>query len=225
MRNYTPLQEVETPFHTAKQTWDNRLGKAWREGHYWMWAFFIMLAYTLWTGYANKRLEAARLAKPIEIFYVAMGADGIGQVLGKAPLVTTPDENAKQSRVRRFIVHTRSKSLDPVVVRRYWDEAHQWVTPRGATLLNEFATERKPLLHNPRLSIEVDITRLILKSDQSYDVWWTETRRDHNHHKTEALAYWSGNYTIKVDKPKDEQQLRANETGVFVDYFTATRAW
>ena len=223
MKSFAPVAEIETPWKKAKQTWDNRLGKAWREGHYWMYAFFVTLAFTMWSEYTNKTMAQARAAKPIDIFYVAMDANGIATVLGKAPMQTTPGKAAMEARVRRFLLLTRGKTLDQVAVGKAWKEdAHNWVTPRGALLLNEWAQERKPVLHNPKLSIAVDVTRVILKSDGSYDVWWTETRRDHNNNKEEVSA-WSGNYTVKVDKPKDEKQLMANETGVFIDYFATTR--
>lgn len=224
MQHFAPFTEIDTPHRRAKQTWDNRLGRLWRDGHYWMFAFFVMLAYTVWSGYANKQMEAARAARPVEIFYVAMDANGISQVLGKAPLQTTPGAAAKEARVRRFIVLSRGKSLDPVAVAKSWkDDLANWVTPRGTNLLNEWALERKPLLHNPKVSISVEITRLIVKSDQSYDVWWTEVKRDHNLNREETSA-WSGNYTVVVEKPTTEKQLMANETGVFIDYFMATRA-
>jgi len=222
--NFAPVAELDTPHRRAKQTWDTRLGKAWREGHYWMLAFFVMLAYTLWAGYMNKRMEQYRAARPIEIFYVALDANGIAQVLGKAPLQVTPNKVAMEARVRRFVQLSRGKSLDPVAVSKTWKEdLYNWVTPRGATLLNEWAQERKSLLHTPKVSIAVDLTRLIVKSDGSYDVWWTETKRDHNNNKEEVTP-WSGNYTVKVEKPQNEKQLMANETGVFVDYFSTTRA-
>src|SRR4029434_3253158 len=224
MPNFAPVKPLETSFQRAKQVWDNRLGKAWREGHYWMYAFFVMLAYSCYDGCASKQMEAARRARPIEIFYVAMDANGISQVLGKAPLQTTPTKAAMDARVHNFLRLTRGKILDPVETGRRWaQEAKHWVTPRGMTLLNELATERKAILQNPKVSIGVDITRLITKSDGSYDVWWTETKRDHNNNKEEATA-WSGNYTVTIAKPQNEQQLMANETGVFVDYFTATKA-
>ena len=224
MQNYAPVAEIETPWKRAKQTWDNRLGKAWREGHYWMYAFFLTLAFLVWSEYTHKQLAQARAARPIEIFYVAMDANGIGTVLGKAPLQTTPGKAAMEARVRRFLTLTRGKVLDPVAVAKAWkDDLYQWVTPRGAQLLNEWAQERKPALHNPKVSIAVEITRLLVKNDHTYDVWWTETKRNH-HNTREEVSHWSGNYTVKVDKPKDERQLLANETGVFVDYFAVTRA-
>lgn len=224
MPNFAPLAEIETPWKKAKQTWDNRLGKAWREGHYWMYAFFLMLAYNCWAGYQATHLEHARAARPIEIFYVAMDANGIATVLGKAPLQTTPTKAAMEARVRRFLTLTRGKTLDQVQVGKAWKEdAYNWVTPRGAILLNEWADERKLVLRSPKVSIAVEITRLLLKSDSSYDVWWTETKRDHNNNREDVSA-WSGNYVVKVDKPKDEKQLMANETGVFIDYFAVTRA-
>jgi type IV secretory pathway TrbF-like protein len=224
MPSFAPLAEVETPHKTAKQTWDNRLGKAWREGHYWMWAFAIMLGLNIWQYYTHQRLEQRRIARPIEIFYVAMSEDGIGKVLGKAPLQATPTKAALEARVRRFVLLSRGKSLDPVVVQAAWKEQlYQWVTPRGTTLLNEWAREREAVLRSPKVSISVMIDRVLVQSDQTYDVWWTETRRDHNNNK-EDVSRWSGNYTVKIDKPKDEKQLMANETGVFIDFFATTRA-
>jgi type IV secretion system protein VirB5 len=129
-----------------------------------------------------------------------------------------------EARLRRFIGVTRGKLLDQVAVGKAWKEdAYNWVTPRGALLLNEWATERQAILRNPKVSIGVDITRLLVKPDGSYDVWWTETQRNHNNAQ-EATTYWTGTYQLTVDKPKNEKQLLANETGVFVDYFTATKA-
>jgi type IV secretion system protein TrbF len=224
MPNWAPVAETETPWKRAKQTWDNRLGKAWREGHYWMWACFVTLGLLVWVEVQNKRLEKVRAAHPIQIFYVAMDANGIGTVLGKAPLQTTPGKAAMEARLRRFIVVTRGKLLDQVAVGKVWrEDAYNWATPRGALLLNEWAQERQAILRSPKVSIAVDITRLIVQSDGSYNVWFTEVKRDHNNNKEET-TYWSGTYTLKVDKPQNEKQLMANETGVFVDYFAVTKA-
>ena len=54
-------------------------------------------------------------------------------------------------------------------------------------------------------------------------MWWTETKRDHNNNREETTSF-TGTYTLTVDIPKNEQQLMANETGVFVDYFAVTKA-
>jgi type IV secretion system protein TrbF len=225
MRHFAPLTELETPHRRAKQTWDDRLGKAWKEGHYWMAAFFVLLAWHIYGGLLNKRLDAARLAKPIDIFYVGMDSNNMGTLLGQAPLQTAPPDGALEARVREFVFLSRRKILgDPVELSRLWKEnLYKWVTPRAATLLNEWAAERKPLLHNPKVSITVELTRVVQKSDGSFDVWWTETKRDHNNNKDE-VTYWTGTYTVVVDKPKDKKQLMANVTGVFVDYWNATRA-
>src|SRR5262245_36838512 len=224
MRNFAPRAPMETPWQRAKQIWDNRLGKAWREGHYWMWACFGMLGLLVWVEVQNKRIERARAVHPIEIFYVAMDANGIGTVLGKAPLQTTPGKAAMEARLRRFIAVTRGKLLDQVAVGRVWrEDAYNWVTPRAAVLLNEWAQERQAVLRSPKVSVAVDITRVLIKPDGSYDVWWTETKRDHNNNREET-TYFTGTYTLTVDTPKNEKQLMANETGVFVDYFAVTKA-
>ena len=147
MKSFAPVAEIETPWKKAKQTWDNRLGKAWREGHYWMYAFFVTLAFTMWSEDTNKTMAQARAAKPIDIFYVVMDANGIATVLGKAPMPTTPGKAAMEARVRRFVLRMRGKTLDQVAVGKAWKEdAYNWVTPRGALLLNEWAQERKSVL-------------------------------------------------------------------------------
>jgi type IV secretion system protein TrbF len=228
MKHFAPLSEVDTPHRRARQQWDERLGKAWQHGHYWMIAFFVILGWHLWAGYRDKRLEAIRLAKPIEIFYVGMDSNAVGTLLGQAPLHTAPPPAALEERVRSFVFHSRRKILgDAVELNRLWkDSLYNWVTPRGATLLNEWAQERRDLLRNPKISITVDLTRVVLKSDGSFDVWWTETKRDHNNAiaMKDDLSSWTGTYTVLVEKPKDKKQLMANVTGVFVDYFNVTRA-
>ena len=66
------------------------------------------------------------------------------------------------------------------------------------------------------------INQKLRLSDASYEVRWTEILRNQNNGKTET-SQWSGNYVTVVEKPKSVEEARANATGVFIDYFTATR--
>jgi len=221
MRHFRAVGQVETPYHTAWQRWAGHVGLIIEAKQAWKWAFFLTQAGLIGTLY----FYGVKLDRkpPVELVYVALDADGIATVLGKAPGLNAPTKLMVEERIERFVKLTRGLILDRDAVRRQWlEDAYRWVTPRGSQLLNEWALEREPLIKVGKISIEVKINQKLRLSDASYEVRWTEILRNQNNGKTET-SQWSGNYVTVVEKPKSVEEARANATGVFIDYFTATR--
>lgn len=221
MRHFPTVAGVETPHQRAWQRWAGHVGAIVEAKQHWKYATFLCLAGLVGTiYYFGLKLDHK---PPVEVVYVGVEAEGIATVLGKAPGVMAPTKAMVEERIQRFVVLTRGLVLDRDAVRKQWlEDAYRWVTPRGSTLLTEWAKEREPIIKAGKISIAVEVHQMLRQSDHSYEVRWTETLRNQNNGLLEK-SQWSGTYTTKVDKPKTEKEARANSTGVFIDYFAATR--
>jgi type IV secretion system protein TrbF len=109
----------------------------------------------------------------------------------------------------------RSVPLDHIVLRDDWLEAYDYTTERGATTLNEYARANDPFAHVGQNSIAIEVTSIVRVSDTSFQVRWIE--RSFANGAPTTTERWTAILSIVMRAPKDEQRLRKNPLGLYVD--------
>jgi type IV secretion system protein VirB5 len=142
--------------------------------------------------------------------------DRLGQAQTVAPAVADyrPTDPQIAWHLARFIEEVRGIPADPVVLRRNWLEAYQYVTDKGALALNDYARTNDPFSKLGKAQISVDVASVIRASDDSFRVEWVE-----RHYVDDALAVterWSAILTIVVQTPTDADRLKQNPLGIYV---------
>ena len=119
----------------------------------------------------------------------------------------------------------RAVPSDPVLIKRNWLNAYQFLRPKAANALNEIANQdpKSPLkrIGEETLTLQpLSVTQVA--GGSSYQVRWEETA--YNSHGVVIERYiMNGVFTIEVNLPDDEKVLAVNPLGVFITNFQWNR--
>jgi type IV secretion system protein VirB5 len=208
---YGKTPEAETPYQRAGQIWDERIGDARVQAKNWRLAFFGTLALSGGLAFGLVWQSARGTITPWVV-----QVDKLGQAQAVAPAVADyrPTDPQIAWYLSHFIEEIRGIPADPVVLRQNWLDAYDYVTSKGALVLNDYARTSNPFDKIGKEQVSVDIASVIRASDDSFRVEWVE-----RHYVDDALATterWSAILTIVVQTPTDVDRLKKNPLGVYV---------
>ena len=206
----TPI--AETPYQTAQQLWDERIGSARVQARNWRLMAFGSLAFALLMAGGLVWYSARSTITP----YVVEVARS-GQVLGVGPAVAAyhPRDAEIAYFLSRFIEDVRSVPLDPVVLRHHWLEAYDYVAPRGAAMLNAYARANNPFAQVGRRTVTVQVRSIVRVSGSSFQAQWTE--ETYANGALVSTDRWTGILTIVIHTPHDVVSLSKNPLGIYID--------
>jgi type IV secretion system protein VirB5 len=208
---YGATPEPETPYQKAGQAWDERIGSARVQAKNWRLAFFAML--TLSGGLAAGLVwQSAR--GTVTAWVVQVDKFGQAQAVAPAAADYRPTDPQIAWHLARFIEEVRSIPADPVVLRRDWLEAYDYVTDKGALALNDYARTNDPFSRIGKAQVSVEVSSVIRASGDSFRVEWVERRYVDN--ALAATERWSAILTIVVQPPTDADRLKKNPLGIYV---------
>jgi type IV secretion system protein VirB5 len=208
---YGSTPAAETPYQRAGQAWDDRIGSARVQAKSWRLAFFGMR--TLSGGLAAGLVwQSARGTVTPWVVQV----DKLGQAQAVAPAVADyrPTDPQIAWHLARFIEEVRGVPADPVVLRRDWLDAYNYVTDEGARALNDYARTDDPFAKIGQTEVSVEVSSVIRASDDSFRVAWIERR-----YVDDALTTterWSAILTVVIQTPTNADRLKVNPLGVYV---------
>lgn len=206
----TPV--LQTPYQKAGQLWDERIGSARVQARNWrLMAFGVLVLLCAMTVALIWQMN-----RSIVTPYV-VEVDRLGDVRAVAPAMQAyrPTDAHIAHQIERFTRNVRSVPLDPIVLRQNWLEAYDYVTPRGAATLNEYARINNPFAHVGRTSVAIDIRSVVRASENSFQVRWSE--RHFTNGTATNIEHWTAIFSIQLQPPKDERQLHKNPLGLYVD--------
>ena len=206
----TPLPE--TPYQAAQQLWDERIGSSRVQAKNWRAMAFGSLALAFGMAGGLLWYSARSTITP----YV-VEVDRTGQVLGVGPAVEAyHPQNAEIAYfLSRFIEDVRSVPLDPIVLRQNWLEAYDYVTPRGAAMLNAYARANNPFAQVGERTVTVQVRSIVRVSGSSFQAQWTEQTFANG--ALVSTERWTGILTIVIHTPHDVVSLRKNPLGIYID--------
>ncbi|HEY5105705.1 MAG TPA: conjugal transfer protein TrbF [Caulobacteraceae bacterium] len=207
-----------SPYQRAAQEWDNRIGSAVVQAKNWRLAAFgaLGLAALSLGGfiYQSSNTHIATYVVPVDKY----GRPGRIEVAGR---VYAPSTAETGYFLADWVKLTRSKSIDPIVIRDNWTGAYRFVAGPAIGSLNEYAKTHDPFSNVGSQAVNVEIVSILARSPNTYQVQWRETTFDEG--ASSATENWTGLFTVKINPPKDEAELRANPLGIFITSFQWSR--
>jgi type IV secretion system protein TrbF len=203
--------QAETPYQRAGQAWDERIGSARVQAKNWRLAFFGML--TLSGGLAAGLVWQSAHGS-VTPWVVQVDHLGQAQAVAPAALDYRPTDPQIAWYLARFIEQVREVPADPVVLRKNWLGAYDYVTDKGSLALNDYARTSDPFAQIGKAQVSVEISSVVRASDNSFRVEWIERR-----YVDDALATterWNAILTVAVQTPSDADRLKKNPLGVYV---------
>jgi type IV secretion system protein VirB5 len=211
-QRYGRTPAPETPYQRAGQLWDERIGSARVQARNWRLMAFggFSLSAVMAAGLVWQSLQSRVTPFVVEV-------DRLGEARAVSPAETgfRPTDPQIAWHLARFIEQVRSVSLDPVLMRRDWLSAYDFVTQRGAIALGDYARSANPFADLGERTVAVQVTSVVRASDQSFQVKWTETAFDHG--AQSGVSHWTGILTVKLKPPASADILRRNPLGLYVD--------
>ncbi len=215
---YADTPQPATPYQSAAQVWDERIGSARVQAKNWRLMAFgcLTLAMLMAGGLVWRSAQSIVTPYVIEV-------DNAGQVrtVGEAATPYKPSDAQIAYHLGRFIGLVRSLSIDPIVVRQNWLDAYDYTTDKGAVVLNEYARVNDPFARIGKESVTVQITSVTRASDTSFNVRWTETRFVNG--ALDRTERWNAVISTVLQAPRTEQRLRKNPLGIYVNGLSWSR--
>ena len=215
---YGSSAPVESPYHRAGQQWDRRIGEPVVQARNWRAAAFCAFALAaLAVGgliYQSATQKIATYVVPIDQY----ARPGQIELAGR-----TYEPNRAQLGyfLADWVTKTRSKSIDPIVIRDNWTSAYGFVTDGAVLQLNDYAKANDPFAKAGSQAISVEIVSVLARSPATYQVQWRETTYDQG--AATSTARWTGLFTTKIQPPKTEAELRKNPLGIYITTFQWSR--
>ncbi|MCZ4341371.1 conjugal transfer protein TrbF [Sphingomonadaceae bacterium G21617-S1] len=212
MQRYGRTPEPATPYQRAGQLWDDRIGSARVQAKNWRLMAFGSLM--LSAGLASAMTWQASQSK-VTPYVVEVDRLGEARSVSPAEKAFQPTDPQVAWHLARFVTEIRSVSLDPVLMRRDWLSAYDFVTKRGAQTLDAYARANDPFARIGDRTISVQVTSVVRASDKSFQVKWTEQTFDRG--TPVSTSRWTGIMTTVSKAPKSADTLRKNPLGIYVD--------
>lgn len=208
---YGDTPQAETPYQRARQVWDERIGAARVQAMNWRLMAFACLGLA---GFLAGGLIWQSAQGRITPYVVEVDKFGSVQAIAPAATPYNPTDAQIAAAVSRFIIDVRSLSIDPIVVRKNWLDAYDFVTDRAAETLNEFARTSDPFKAVGQRSVSVEVTSVVRASDTSFQVKWLERKFENG--RSPKTERWTGILTIVIRQPISLAVLRKNPLGIYV---------
>ena len=221
VQRFSPEGDPETPYTRAKKEWDDRIGSARVQAFHWRAAFFAsaLLCVVLASGliYLSSRQHAVPYIIEVDRLGRVQNVGAVTQVSSEEPGV-----EAVKYFLAQFVINVRSLPLDPVVVRKNWLSAYDFVTERAHRELNNLARSSEPFLRVGKETVSVDITSVVPVSEKSFQIQWEETLTNQFGAVT-ARPRYTGIFNILIKKPETEEEIMKNPLGIMIDSFNISK--
>jgi type IV secretory pathway TrbF-like protein len=212
VQRYGRTPAAETPFQRAGQVWDERIGSARVQARNWRFVAFGMLSVS--AGMAGGLVWQSAQSRVVP-YVVEVDRLGEPRAVNPASAGYRPTDPQIAWGLARFIEDVRTISLDPVLMRRQWLRAYDFVTDRGAQFLGDYARRADPFAHIGEQTASIEVTSVVRASDRSFEIKWVET--DFERGVRTATAHWTAFVTIALKPPAGADTLRRNPLGLYVD--------
>jgi type IV secretion system protein TrbF len=215
---YGDSSPPSSPFARAAQEWDRRIGEPVVQARNWRMAAFASFAVAaLAVGgliYQGATKQVATYIVPIDRY----GQPGRIELAGRA---YTPSTAEIGYFLADWVTKTRSKSIDPIVIRDNWKGAYHFVVGPAIGQLNDYAKTHDPFAKAGQEAVTVEVVGVLQRSPATYQVQWRETTYDQGVSTT--TANWTGLFTVKLSPPKTEAEVRENPLGILITAFQWSR--
>jgi len=217
---YSPDGPHETPYHRAKQEFDDLIGNARVQAYHWRLAFFATVFVLCVTVLGMVYLASQSTIIP---YIVEVDSSGSVRLVGKVQHVDyQPKIESIKYFLSQFVNDIRSIPADPVLLKKNFLNAYNFVTSKGRNLLNEYARQYDPFTKQKDFAISVEISNVVKMSEISYQVQWMEQTFSKNGGMV-GESQFTGVFAITFSTPKDETALLKNPLGLYIDFFNLSK--
>jgi type IV secretory pathway TrbF-like protein len=207
-----------SPYARAAAAWDDRIGSARVQARNWRYIAFASMALALISTTGAMILG---VKKQVATYVVEVDKTGMPGRITLASEPYQPDAAQVGYFVGEVVRLVRDRPLDPVVMRQQWTKAYQFLAGPAVNAMNEYASGDSGLKSLPgegATARTVEISSILQKSNDTYQVRWVETTYSSGIRR--LREEYTGLFQVKLMPPRDEADSFKNPIGVYIINFT-----
>ncbi|BAM05425.1 VirB8/TrbF family protein [Phycisphaera mikurensis] len=208
------LADSESPFVRAAQMTDRRMGAVRRLA---IVLGVLVAGLALVVAVQAVALVGAVREKQVELYVVEVNEQGRPTRVEASSRGWNPTEAMVQRTVADLLVLMRSKPSDPVVQRRNWKRAYDFLAGDAVLTMNQLGEAREA----QEVLIAVDVDSVVRLSDESLQLRWTEQVVDRG--MAVSSQPWTGIFRYRLVEPTTADAAFENPLGTFVHAISWSR--
>jgi type IV secretory pathway TrbF-like protein len=208
--------EPFTPYQRAQQEWDSRIGSSREQARNWR---ILAILSTLVSVLLITVIILVSASRKEHLYIAEVTKEG--KVVNVAPLLVRyqPTDAQKEYFIAHFVELVRSIPMDPVVAKKNWITAYNFLNSRGAERLSYYFKESNPIAMLGKKTVSVQISDINPISQATINVNWIEITIGANG-KEEAKKNYSGIFTIAIKQPTKSEEILRNPLGLRIIDFS-----
>jgi type IV secretory pathway TrbF-like protein len=213
--------DSHNPYARAAAAWDERIGSARVQAYNWRLIAFASVALAL---ISTTGAVILAVKKQVATYVIEVDKAGMPGRITLASEPYRPDTAQVGYFVGEVVRLVRERPLDPVVMRQQWTKAYQFLAGSAVNAMNEYAAVDSGLKNLPgegATARTVEISSILQKSNDTYQVRWVETTYSNGIRR--SREEYTGLFQVKLMPPRDEADSFKNPIGVYIINFTWSR--
>jgi type IV secretion system protein VirB5 len=204
------------PYLAARQEWTERYGDFITRARNWriVGMFCAATAIVLAMG-----LVMVSMRQRIVPYVVAVDSIGRATSEGPAERAKPTDERLVKAAVLQWVEDLRTVTSDQQVQLRNIDRVFAMISKGSSaqTFITDYYKQNSPFARASKGTVSVELRSIVASSNKTFEVEWTETARD-SQGVVQGTETWQGSFTADINPPSDEQTVRLNPLGVYINH-------
>ena len=212
-RAHEPL----SPYLAARQEWNERYGSYIAQAHAWrLTAVSALIIAAIATG--GMVLVASQ--NRVVPYVVKVDKLGTAVAVERADRAGEPDEAVIIAQLARWVSAVRSVYVDASAQRALVKEGYAMINRNGGAFgaLNDYMRSHDPFERARTETVAVEVESVLPISDDSWRLEWREDVRGRDGAQVSTSQY-QATVNISFNPPTDEETLRMNPSGLYINAF------
>jgi type IV secretion system protein VirB5 len=208
--------ETVNPYIAARREWNFMYGDIIKAKHNWQQMALFLLLLQLITLIGLITLALQKHFVPYVVRVDKLGNTNFTEFLKTENAISPLVMNAM---VRRFIISARSVIADPIAEKHELDFVYSIARGAAHTVLDNFYHTQNPFDIIKDETCEVMVNAVLPKSPETWQIDWTETRRDLNG-RVMGQEHFEGLVTLEQHTPTNMDEINLNPLGLYVTHLS-----
>jgi type IV secretion system protein VirB5 len=201
----------------ARREWLERYGDCIAQARNWRLAAILALALA---GGALAGLVMLANQNRVVPYIVKVDKLGAAIAVERADIAAEPDEAIIKAQLARWVTSTRTVYVDAAAQRKLITEAYGMINRLGAAYaaLNDHMRAHDPFRRAKTETVSVEVQSVLPLAGKSWRLEWSEEVRSRDGGRVGATHY-QATVNISFNPPTDEETLRLNPSGLYINDF------
>lgn len=205
------------PYIAARQEWNERYGSYIAQAYAWrLTAISALIIAAVATG------GMVMIASQSQVVPYVVKVDKLGTAVAveRADQAGQPDEAVIIAQLARWVAAVRSVYVDASAQRSLVKEGYAMINRNGGAFgaLNDYMRIHNPFERARTETVAVEVESVLPISDDSWRLEWREDVRGRDGAKIRTSQY-QATVNISFNPPTDEETLRMNPSGLYINAF------